>query len=137
LVHLPAQSGADTILESMRRQYTVSEFEQIVGRFRLAFPEITLSTDVIVGFPGESEEQFEATMELIRRVRPDIVNVTRFSPRDGTPAATMPGQIVGWKVKERSRRLTRLRFQIAREMNERFIGREDTVLVTEPGKPGT
>ncbi len=136
-LHLPVQSGDDTILESMRRQYTVSEFEEIVGRFRLAFPEITLSTDVIVGFPGESEEQFEATMELIRRVRPDIVNVTRFSPRDGTPAATMPGQIVGWKLKERSRRLTRLRFQIAREMNERFIGREATVLVTEPGKPGT
>ncbi len=110
-LHLPVQSGDDTILESMRRQYTVSEFEEIVGRFRLAFPEITLSTDVIVGFPGESEEQFEATMELIRRVRPDIVNVTRFSPRDGTPAATMPGQIVGWKVKERSRRLTRLRFR--------------------------
>src|SRR5207244_4605135 len=88
-------------------------------------------------FPGETEEQFEATRELVRRVRPDIVNVTRFSPREGTPAATMPGRIVGWKVKERSRRLTRLRFQIAREMNERFIGREATVLVTEPGKPGT
>ena len=136
-LHLPVQSGDDAILESMRRQYTVSQFEEIVCRFRRAFPEITLSTDVIVGFPGESEEQFEATMELIRRVRPDIVNVTRFSPRDGTPAATMPGQIVGWKVKERSRRLTRLRFQIARETNERFIGREASVLVTEPGKPGT
>src|SRR5437870_13060275 len=106
----------------MRRQYTVSEFEEIVRRFRRTFPEITLSTDAIVGFPGESEEQFEATMELIRRVRPDIVNVTRFSPRDGTPAATMPGQIVGWKVKERSRRLTRLRLQIARHVNEPLLG---------------
>src|SRR5881296_1183146 len=136
-LHLPVQSGDDRILEAMRRQYTVSQFEEIVRTFRGAYPDITLSTDVIVGFPGESEEQFEATMELIRRVRPDIVNVTRFSPREGTPAATMPGRIVGWKVKERSRRLTRLRFQIAREMNERFIGREATVLVTEPGKPGT
>lgn len=136
-LHLPVQSGDEAILESMRRQYTVFEFEEIVRRFRRAFREITLSTDVIVGFPGESEEQFEATMDLIRRVRPDIVNVTRFSSREGTPAATMPGRIVGWKVKDRSRRLTRLRFQIAREMNERFIGREATVLVTEPGKPGT
>src|SRR5437879_3556132 len=136
-LHLPVQSGDDAILESMRRQYTVSEFEEIVRRFRRTFPEITLSTDAIVGFPGESEEQFEATMELVRRVRPDIVNVTRFSPREGTPAATMPGRIVGWNVKERSRRLTRLRFQLAREMNERFIGSEGTVLVKAPGKPGT
>lgn len=136
-LHLPVQSGDDEILASMKRQYTVFEFEQIVHRFRRAFPEVMLSTDVIVGFPGESEAQFEATMALIRRVRPDIVNVTRFSPREATPAAAMPGRIVGWKVKERSRQLTRLRFQIAREVNERFVGREATVLVTEPGKPGT
>src|SRR5207249_7054979 len=114
-LHLPVQSGDDRILEAMRRQYTVSQFEDIVRTFRRAYPNITLSTDVIVGFPGESEEQFEATIELIRRVRPDIVNVTRFSPREGTPAATMSGQIVGWRVKERSRRLTRLRFQISRD----------------------
>src|SRR5207245_3670708 len=87
-LHLPVQSGDDGILEAMRRQYTVSEFEEIVRTLRRAYPDITLSTDVIVGFPGESEEQFEASMELIRRVRPDIVNVTRFSPREGTPAAT-------------------------------------------------
>src|SRR5207245_5576195 len=79
----------------------------------------------------------EASMDVIRRVRPDIVNVTRFSAREGTPAATMPGQIVGSKVKNRSRRLTRLRFQISRDGNERFVGREVEVLVTEPGKPGT
>ena len=136
-LHLPVQSGDDEILQAMRRQYTVSEFEEIVQTFRDAYPEITLSTDIIVGFPAESEEQFEATMELIRRVRPDIVNVTRFSRREGTPAATMPGQIVGWKVKERSRRLTRLRFQVSRDVHERFVGREVDVLVTEAGKPGT
>lgn len=136
-LHLPVQSGDDRILEAMRRQYTVSQFEEIVRTFRRTYPEITLSTDVIVGFPGESEDQFEATMELMGRVRPDIVNVTRFSPREGTPAATMPGRIVGWRVKERSRRLTRFRFQISRESHERFVGREVDVLVTEPGKPGT
>src|SRR3989441_13296540 len=76
-------------------------------------------------------------MDLSRRVRPAVVNVTRFSPREGTAAATMPGQIVGWKVKDRSRRLTRLRFQISREEHERFVGREVEVLVTEPGKPGS
>ncbi len=136
-LHLPVQSGDDAILEAMKREYSVDQFEEIVRTFRDAYPELTLSTDVIVGFPGETERQFEATMNLIRRAEPDIVNVTRFSARAGTPAATMPGPIVGWRVKERSRRLTRLRFEIARARNERFVGRETDVLITEHGKPGT
>ncbi len=136
-LHLPVQSGDDGILEAMRREYTVADFEAIVRAFRRAYPEITLSTDVIVGFPGETEEQFEATLDLVRRVRPDIVNVTRFSPRPGTPAGSFPGQIVGWRVKDRSRRITALRWAIAREVHETFVGRETDVLVTEPGKEGT
>jgi len=136
-LHLPVQSGDDGILEAMRREYTVADFEAIVAAFRRAYPEITLSTDVIVGFPGETEEQFQATMDLVERTRPEIVNVTRFSPRPGTPAASFPGPIVGWRVKERSRRLTRLRFRLAHEIHEAFVGREVDVLVTEPGKPGT
>jgi len=136
-LHLPVQSGDDAILEAMRREYRVAEFEEIVAMFRQSYPDVALSTDVIVGFPGETEAQFEATMDLIRRIRPDIVNVTRFSARTGTPAATMPDQIVGWRVKERSRRLTRLRFEIAQAINERFVGSEVDVLLTEPGKDGT
>jgi threonylcarbamoyladenosine tRNA methylthiotransferase CDKAL1 len=136
-LHLPVQSGDDDILTAMRREHTVAEFELIVETFRRAFPTLTLSTDVIVGFPGETEDQFEATMDLVRRVRPDIVNVTRFSARPGTPAASMPGQIVGWRVKQRSRRLTSLRFAIAREVHQAFVGDEVDVLVTEPGKEDT
>jgi len=92
-LHLPVQSGDDSILAAMRREYTVAEFEEIVAAFRRKIPDVTLSTDVIVGFPGETEGQFEATMDLMGRVRPDIVNVTRFSARAGTPAAsfTTPG----------------------------------------------
>ncbi len=136
-LHLPVQSGSDAVLARMRREYTVEEFESIVAAFRDAFPGLTLSTDVIVGFPGETEEEFEATMDLVRRVRPDIVNVTRFSARPGTPAATMEEQIVGWLVKQRSRRLTSLRFAIAREIHQELVGEEVDVLVTEPGKEGT
>ena len=136
-LHLPVQSGDDAILEAMRREYTVADFESIVGRFRRAFPELTLSTDVIAGFPGETDDQFEATMDLVRRVRPDIVNVTRFSARPGTPAAALPGQVVGWRVKKRSRRITSLRFAIAREIHAAHIGRRVRILVTEPGKAGT
>jgi MiaB-like tRNA modifying enzyme len=136
-LHLPVQSGDDEILEAMRRDYSVAEFEDIVRAFRLAFPRMTLSTDVIVGFPGETEGQFDRTIELIRRTRPDIVNVTRFSARTGTPAASLPNGIVGWRVKERSRRLTRLRFEIARDVHRTFVGEEVDVLVTEPGKGTT
>jgi threonylcarbamoyladenosine tRNA methylthiotransferase CDKAL1 len=136
-LHLPVQTGSDEILQAMQREYTVDQFEEIVRRFRQAFPDLTLSTDVIVGFPGETEAQFESTFRLVERTRPDIVNVTRFSPRAGTPAATMTKQVVGWRVKERSRSLTRLRFRISRETHERFVGREQEVLVTEPGKGST
>src|SRR5213592_3354920 len=75
-LHLPVQSGDDAILEAMRREYNVAQFEDIVHTFRRAYPRITLSTDVIVGFPGEDDDQFGKTMELIERIRPDIVNVT-------------------------------------------------------------
>ena len=136
-LHLPVQSGSNEILRAMRREYTVAEFESIVSAFRSAYPDLTLSTDVIVGFPGETEEAFEASLDVVRRVRPDIVNVTRFSSRPGTPAATMPDQIVGWRVKERSRRLTTLRFRIVRDIHRRFVGREVDVLVTEAGKTGS
>lgn len=136
-LHLPVQSGDDAILEAMRREYNVDDFESIVAAFRRAFPSLTLSSDVIVGFPGETEEQFEATMDLMRRVRPDIVNVTRFSARPGTPAASLPDPIVGWQVKNRSRRITSLRFALAREIHQAFVGEEVDVLVTEPGKEGT
>ncbi len=136
-LHLPVQSGDDAILEAMRREYTVAEFEDTVAAFRRAYPALTLSTDVIVGFPGETEEQFEATLDLVRRTRPDIVNVTRFSARPGTPAASLPDPIVGWRVKNRSRRITSLRFAVAREIHQAFVGEEVEVLATEPGKEGT
>ncbi len=136
-LHLPVQSGSDGVLARMRREYTVEAFEAIVQSFRRAFPRLTLSTDVIVGFPGETEDEFQATMDLVRRVRPDIVNVTRFSARPGTPAASMQGQIVGWRVKQRSRRITSLRFAVAREIHQDLVGEEVGALVTEPGKEGT
>src|SRR5207245_7547742 len=136
-LHLPVQSGDDSILEAMKREHSVADFERIVSEFRAGLPEITVSTDIIVGFPGESEDAFERTMDLVRRVRPDVVNVTRFSARAGTPAATMPDPVVGWRVKERSRRLTRLRMSISRENNESLVGRELPVLTTDPGKAGT
>ena len=135
-LHLPVQSGHDGILAAMKRDYTVADFEAIVRRFRAAFPELTLSTDVIVGFPGETEDTVAATMDLLERVRPDTVNVTRFSPRQGTPAAAWKAP-VGWRVKAWSRRIVAAKTRIGRESNEGFVGRTFRVLTTERGKPGT
>ena len=135
-LHLPVQSGDDGILDRMRRDYAVADFERIVRVFRTAHPGLTLFTDVIVGFPGETEETVAATVALLGRVRPDGVNVTRFSPRPGTPAAAWDAP-VGWRVKEWSRRIVAEKARIAREINEAHVGRTVRVLATEPGKPGT
>ncbi len=98
---------------------------------------MTLSTDVITGFPGESDADHKATVDLLKQIQPDIVNVTRFSPRPGTLAAKAGDQTVGWVSKERSREITALRFEIAERNSSGMIGRREKVLVTERGKYGT
>ena len=135
-LHLPVQSGDNKILMDMRRNHTVEDFEEVVRAFRKAFDDVLLSTDVIVGFPTESEESFEKTVELVKRVRPDIVNITRFSPREGTLAAKLK-DIPDWIKKERSRRLTKICEEIGLENNLRFVGKKMRVLVTKRGKNET
>jgi threonylcarbamoyladenosine tRNA methylthiotransferase CDKAL1 len=134
-LHLPVQSGSDTVLAAMHRGYTVAEFRHQVERVRRHFPELTLATDVIVGYPGETEDDHHRTVELLQEVQPEIVNVTRFSPRPGTPAARL--KRVGSRiVKDRSRELTELRRRHARGRLERWIGHRAPALVLEHG-PGT
>jgi tRNA-2-methylthio-N6-dimethylallyladenosine synthase len=89
-LHLPVQSGADRVLKRMVRRYTVERFLEIVDELRTAMPDLALSTDVIVAFPGETEEEYEATLDLMRRVRFDDAFLYRYSPRDGTPATRLP-----------------------------------------------
>ncbi len=134
-LHLPVQSGDNEILRRMGRNYTVEEFEEIVREFRRKVPGLNLNTDIIVGFPGETDEAFENTLELVKRVRPDKINVSRYSPRPGTIAAKWK-QLPGWKVKERSRLLHRLRLQIAYEINRSYVGKTLEVLVHGAGKKG-
>jgi tRNA A37 methylthiotransferase MiaB len=101
---------------------------------RRAVPELTLSTDVITGFPGETQQDHQATVELMEELRPNIINVTRFSPRPGTVAEGMGGKVPGWMSKERSRELTALRFRISSLINASKVGREYSVLIDERGK---
>jgi len=134
-LHLPVQSGDDDVLEAMRRGYTVDDFMVIVDAFRERFEDLYLATDVIVGFPGESDREFVHTCELIEKAKPDKVNLTRFSPMPGTDAARMP-QVNGRDVARRSRLLSARCRAIGHEQNKRYIGRIFDGLVTEPGGKG-
>ncbi len=134
-LHLPVQSGDNEILKMMNRGYRVEDFERIVERFRARFPEMTLSTDIIVGFPGESEESFKNTFELLERVKPEIVNITRFSPRPKTPAYRWKRPSTN-KVKEWSQKLTKLHVENMKDRMESLVGSVVDVVVPSRGKRG-
>jgi len=134
--HLPVQSGSDPVLARMHRGYRVSEFRRQVRVLRSQVPDLHLATDVIVGFPEETEDDARATAELLSEVGPEMVNVTRFSPRPGTPAARLPP--LGPRVaRRRSRELAVLRRGIARDRLERWIGRRCPGRVMEYGPRGS
>ena len=132
-LHLPVQSGDDEVLELMNRRYTVDEFKRIVQAFRKEIPRLTLSTDVICGFPGESREAFEQTKRLVREVQPDIVNVSKFFSRPRTPAEKMVS-LPPEEVNRRSREVAELSRRISFERNRAWMGWEGTVLFDERGK---
>ncbi len=134
-VHLPVQSGDDEVLRRMRRFYTVQDFSKVVDVFREAFPEITLATDVICGFPGETREAFGNTLKLISEVKPDIVNVSKFFARPRTAAAEMRnGLVEPGEIKRRSSEAAKLVKQVSLERNQRWVGWSGEVLVDEKGK---
>ena len=136
-LHLPVQSGDDDILHIMDRKYNVNDFLKIIKLFRNNYPEITLSTDIIVGFPTETDEQFNRSIDLLIKVKPDIVNITRYSPRPFTKAKTMNGLISTKIAKERSKYITNMSKEIIKEKNKNFIGNEYSVLITKKIKKST
>jgi threonylcarbamoyladenosine tRNA methylthiotransferase CDKAL1 len=130
-LHLPVQSGNDRILKAMMRGYTVSDFETTVEQVRTEIPEITLSTDIIVGFPTETEREFEDSMDLLRRVKPDVLNLSRFGARGGTKAAMMEDQISPEIAKKRSTTMTTLAKKIQNERNKAWVGWKGKILLDE------
>ncbi len=132
-IHLPVQSGDDSVLNDMKREYTVSDFYNIVSKFKARFSHFTFSTDIIVGYPTETDESFEKSVKLVQDIKPDILNITRFSPRPLTAAYNLK-PILQRKVKEWSRILTQIHLKISEENNLRLIGTVHKALVTEPGK---
>lgn len=127
-VHLPAQAGSDSLLKRMKRAYTVEGLLDIVRRLREAVPHIAITTDLIVGFPGETDEEFEGTLELVRAVRFDGAFMFRYSPRPGTPAACMD-PVPAEDAASRLQTLIALQNQITSEINASLVGKRFEVLV--------
>ena len=136
-IHIPVQSGSDSVLRAMNRRHTASDFRRLAEEFNTRFPLATLSTDLIVGFPGESEQDFEATLQLLRNTRPTVANITRFVARPGTAAARMEADAalrVPDSVKhERSAVLAAAFQEIAQQNNAAWIGRECRVTAEKAG----
>jgi tRNA-2-methylthio-N6-dimethylallyladenosine synthase len=133
-IHLPVQSGNTDILKKMGRKYSREQYLELVRKIREAIPDVVLTTDIIVGFPGETDEQFEDTMSLVREVRFDSAFTFIYSPRDGTPAAEMEDNVPMSVKKERLTRLNDLIAQIGREKNEALRGQTVEVLVEGESK---
>jgi tRNA-2-methylthio-N6-dimethylallyladenosine synthase len=133
-LHLPVQSGSDRVLRRMGRGYSHAEYQELVARLRAARPEIALSTDVIVGFPGEDEEDFQRTLALVRDVRFATVYAFKYSPRPGTAAPRLDGAVADAVASERLQRLFDLQELIQQEINAGLVGRTFEVLVTGSGK---
>ena len=128
-LHLPLQSGSSRILEKMNRRYTKERYLSLVDKLRAAVPDISLTTDIIVGFPGETEEDFAQTLDVVRRVRYDSAFTFIYSKRSGTPAAVMEDQVPEAVVKERFDRLLKLVQEISAEEAKRMTGTVQEVLV--------
>jgi len=137
-LHLPVQSGSDPVLRRMGRGYTRAEYLALVAQLRRARPGLALSTDVIVGFPGETEADFERTLELVAEVRFSTLFAFTYSPRPGTAAPRLDGAVAPELAAERLQRLFTLQDDIQRELNQSLVGETFDVVVTGWGKqPGT
>jgi tRNA-2-methylthio-N6-dimethylallyladenosine synthase len=133
-VHLPLQSGSSRILKAMRRTYTRERYLALAEKLRAAVPDLALGTDVIVGFPGETDVDFEQTLEVMEEVRYDSAFTFVYSPRAGTEAASMPDPVPHELKIERMERLVDVTQRLARENNEARIGRIEEVLVEGPSR---
>ncbi|MDR2731911.1 MAG: tRNA (N(6)-L-threonylcarbamoyladenosine(37)-C(2))-methylthiotransferase [Fibromonadaceae bacterium] len=133
-LHLPVQSGSNGVLQAMKRKHSVEDYKKLVNIFYSEFSDFAISTDIIVGFPGETEADFQQSLDLIKWSKPTGCNRTRFVPRRGTVAAAMPNQIPSTEKYARSAELTKVFTEVALQNNSKYIGRELSILIDEVGK---
>ncbi|MFM7190168.1 MAG: radical SAM protein, partial [Microcystaceae cyanobacterium] len=129
--HIPFQSGDNDILKAMKRGYTVEKYRQIIDKIRFYMPDAAISADVIVGFPGETEAQFENTLKLVEEIGFDQLNTAAYSPRPGTPAAFWNNQLSEEIKGDRLQRLNHLVATKAAERSQRYQGRVEEILVED------
>lgn len=132
--HLPLQSGSDRVLRAMNRGYDTAAYYAILERIRRHTPDVVITTDLIVGFPGETGEEFAETLDFVAKCRFDAAYTFLYSPRSGTPAARMDGQIAEREKKERLARLTAVQNAVSLDINRGYTGRTVDVLVEGPSK---
>ncbi len=135
-IHLPVQAGDDAVLRRMHRAYTTAQYRATVDAIRAAMADASITTDVIVGFPGETDDEFESTIRLVNEVRFDAVNTAMYSPREGTPAARYADQVPEETKRRRLHALNDLQERIAGEINQGLVGTRQKVLIEEIGKKG-
>jgi tRNA-2-methylthio-N6-dimethylallyladenosine synthase len=135
-IHFPLQSGSDRVLAQMRRSYRSERYLGWLERIREAIPEVAVTTDLIVGFPGETEDDFAATLEVTERARFDSAYMFQYSPRPGTVAAGMPDQVPKEVVQQRFERLVSLQERISGERSREQIGARAELLIEGTGKKG-
>jgi len=135
--HMSLQSGCDTILKKMNRKYTTEEYFDIVQKIKTVLPNSALTTDVIVGFPQETDEEFQTTLEFVEKVGFSKVHVFKYSPREGTPAAKMEGQVHPDKKSERSQKLIALAEKLEKDFLNQFVGKEMNVIFETDFAKGT
>jgi tRNA A37 methylthiotransferase MiaB len=129
-IHIPVQSGSERILKKMKRGHTAKTFNQIVRKFRERIPDVTIATDIITGFPGENEEDFELTLKMLTELEPDIINSSKFSPRPGTEASKL-NRMDQRIITKRSETLHEIIKNITRKRNSKWINWKGSVLIDE------
>lgn len=132
-IHLPVQSGSERVLQAMNRKHTAKDYVKLAAEFNKRFPLFTLSTDLIVGFPGETDQDFEDTLQVLRETRPTVCNITRFVSRPNTPASRMTDVVPDEIKHKRSAELAAAFQQIAAENNSRWIGQTEQVTIEKLG----
>lgn len=133
-MHIPVQSGNDKVLKDMGRKYSAEDFRELCSRIRKAYPEMAIATDVICGFPGETEEQFNETIELMKKIAPDVVNISRYWDRPGTTSSGMDGKLGLTEIKDRSGKMASAVEWIQYERNKRWRDWAGSVIVEKKGQ---
>lgn len=132
-LHVPFQAASNDVLKHMKRGYTIQQFKAIIAKFRRNIPKITLATDVICGYPTETEKQFGESIKLVKEIKPDVLNISRFWSRPGTEAALLK-QLPGRVLKSRTMRMTAQAKKISIENNKKWLGWKGSILIDELGK---